>query len=150
MAAENGFTSRASAPDFALTTVFAHSLSAADRGDANDLPVQPLSIMSGTQWQGELVFTLSRTTNIAPRIRYSIHDRGHVLRYPQLVKILKQNNLWHEFDAVKISSWNCHGHVSTAGRYVHPNITVPKSRRTASAKFSMEQRPGAQTPKASA
>jgi phenylacetate-CoA ligase len=34
--------------------------------------------------KGELVVTISRPYNIAPKIRYNIHDRGHVLMYGTL------------------------------------------------------------------
>lgn len=62
----------------------------------------PLSYYVETNEKGELVFTMTRETNIAPKIRYNIHDRGHVLRYPALKKILKELKLWQAFDDVKL------------------------------------------------
>jgi phenylacetate-CoA ligase len=62
----------------------------------------PLSYYVETNDKGELVFSLSRITNIAPKVRYNIHDRGHVLRYPDLKKILKRHGLWHHFSSIKL------------------------------------------------
>jgi phenylacetate-CoA ligase len=39
----------------------------------------PLAYYLETNDRGELVATLSRPYNISPKIRYNIHDRGHVL-----------------------------------------------------------------------
>ena len=39
--------------------------------------------------KGELVATISRPYNISPKIRYNIHDRGHVLRFGALKQILE-------------------------------------------------------------
>jgi len=41
----------------------------------------PLAYLIETNDKGELVVTLSRPYNLAPKIRYNIHDRGHVLAY---------------------------------------------------------------------
>jgi phenylacetate-CoA ligase len=49
----------------------------------------------------ELVFSLVRSSNIAPKIRYNIHDRGHVIKYSDMVKILKEYGLWDEVKAIK-------------------------------------------------
>ncbi len=61
----------------------------------------PLSYYVETNDKGELVFTMTRVTNIAPKIRYNIHDRGHVLRYPALKKVLKELKLWQELRSVE-------------------------------------------------
>lgn len=42
---------------------------------------------------GELLVTINRKTNISPRIRYNIHDRGHVLRLRDLKPILSDFRL---------------------------------------------------------
>ena len=39
--------------------------------------------------KGELIMTICRPDYIAPKIRYNIHDKGHVLQYHELLKILK-------------------------------------------------------------
>jgi phenylacetate-CoA ligase len=44
----------------------------------------PLAYLIETNERGELVVTISRPYNIAPKIRYNIHDRGHVLSYRDL------------------------------------------------------------------
>lgn len=44
----------------------------------------PLAYLLETNDKGELVVTISRPYNIAPKIRYNIHDRGHVLMYGAL------------------------------------------------------------------
>ncbi|TCD07131.1 hypothetical protein EZ449_15185 [Pedobacter frigidisoli] len=38
---------------------------------------------------GELIFTVCKTGYIAPKIRYNLHDKGHVLQMHQLQSILK-------------------------------------------------------------
>ncbi len=42
---------------------------------------------------GELITTICRPDYIAPKIRYNIHDKGHILQYNELLKILKDLNL---------------------------------------------------------
>lgn len=44
----------------------------------------PLAYYIETNADGELVVTMSRPYHIAPKIRYNIHDRGYVLRMPDL------------------------------------------------------------------
>lgn len=39
---------------------------------------------------GELIITVCRPDYIAPKIRYNIHDRGHVLQMKELYSILKE------------------------------------------------------------
>ncbi|WP_251036292.1 hypothetical protein [Arthrobacter sp. ISL-28] len=43
-----------------------------------------------TNGGGELVVTIVRKENVNPRIRYDIHDRGHVLRMRHLNAVLKE------------------------------------------------------------
>lgn len=54
----------------------------------------PLAYHLEENTKGELVATISRPYNISPKIRYNIHDRGHVVRFGELKRILKQ--LGHE------------------------------------------------------
>jgi phenylacetate-CoA ligase len=49
----------------------------------------PLAYYIENNQQGELLVTLNRPTNVAPKIRYNIHDLGHVLRFKELKRILK-------------------------------------------------------------
>jgi phenylacetate-CoA ligase len=44
----------------------------------------PIDAYVETSDDGELVVTLCRTRNAAPKIRYNIRDLGHVVRYPEL------------------------------------------------------------------
>lgn len=50
----------------------------------------PLDYYIETNPEGELLITLCRLSNISPKIRYNIHDMGHVLRLPDLEKILAE------------------------------------------------------------
>ncbi len=49
----------------------------------------PLDFFIETTGDGELLFTLCRPHYVSPKIRYNIHDKGHVLRMPQFKEILK-------------------------------------------------------------
>jgi phenylacetate-CoA ligase len=42
---------------------------------------------------GELIITVCRPDYISPKIRYNIHDRGHVLQMKELYSILKELNI---------------------------------------------------------
>nr|MDQ4030632.1 CoF synthetase [Actinomycetota bacterium] len=44
----------------------------------------PIDTYVETSDRGELVVTLCRTRNAAPKIRYNIQDLGHVVRFPEL------------------------------------------------------------------
>lgn len=48
----------------------------------------PFASYIETNKDGELVVTLARPDHIAPKIRYNIHDRGHVMRMPELTRKL--------------------------------------------------------------
>jgi phenylacetate-CoA ligase len=50
----------------------------------------PMAYYVETNSAGELVVTMSRPYHIAPKIRYNIHDRGHVLRFPELKRRLRK------------------------------------------------------------
>lgn len=50
----------------------------------------PLGYHLETNDKGELLATLSRPYNISPKIRYNIHDRGHVVRFGVLKRILAE------------------------------------------------------------
>jgi phenylacetate-CoA ligase len=50
----------------------------------------PMAYFIETNADGELVVTMSRAHHIAPKIRYNIHDRGHVMRFPELKRVLKK------------------------------------------------------------
>jgi phenylacetate-CoA ligase len=53
----------------------------------------PFDYIIETNAKGELLVTIARKQNINPRIRYNIHDRGHVLRLKDLVPSLEEHGL---------------------------------------------------------
>ncbi|CAN5195407.1 phenylacetate--CoA ligase family protein [soil metagenome] len=46
-----------------------------------------------TNGEGELLITLCRASNVAPKIRYNIHDNGFVMPYHELLAILKDEGV---------------------------------------------------------
>src|ERR1700748_2494472 len=52
----------------------------------------PLAYLLETNDKGEVICTISRPYNISPKIRYNIHDRGHVLMIGELKKKLAAVN----------------------------------------------------------
>ncbi len=55
----------------------------------------PFNYLIETNAEGELIVTIARAENINPRIRYNIHDRGHVLRMKDLEPVLRERGLSH-------------------------------------------------------
>ncbi|MFT4232906.1 MAG: CoF synthetase [Leucobacter sp.] len=53
----------------------------------------PFNYLIETNDRGELLVTIARSENLNPRIRYNIHDRGHVLRVSELEPILRELGL---------------------------------------------------------
>lgn len=53
----------------------------------------PLDYYIENNAEGELIATVCRLSNIAPKVRYNIHDLGHVMRFPELKNILKETGL---------------------------------------------------------
>lgn len=60
----------------------------------------PMTYFAESNENNELVFSLVRATNIAPKIRYNIHDRGHIIQYSDMVKALKKHNSWNEVEKI--------------------------------------------------
>lgn len=50
----------------------------------------PADFLFESSEQGELIITICRPAYIAPKIRYNIHDRGHVVQLKELYSILKE------------------------------------------------------------
>jgi phenylacetate-CoA ligase len=50
----------------------------------------PLDYYIETNAQNELLFTLNRPSNIAPKIRYNIHDVGHTMRYRDAIAAIQR------------------------------------------------------------
>ena len=48
--------------------------------------------------EGELIVTITRPQNVDPRIRYNIHDRGHVLRMRDVLPVLRRFGLTEVLD----------------------------------------------------
>jgi phenylacetate-CoA ligase len=63
------------------------------QGEYGVLPMvfqfNPFGYLIETNDFGELVVTIARSENISPRIRYNIHDRGHVVRMKELRSVLR-------------------------------------------------------------
>ncbi len=55
----------------------------------------PLDYVIETNAAGELVVTVCRASNLSPRIRYNIHDVGHVMRMPALRRVLRRHGVAH-------------------------------------------------------
>lgn len=51
----------------------------------------PFAYVIDSNAEGELVVTICRKENLSPRIKYNIHDRGHVMRMPELTAILRRH-----------------------------------------------------------
>ncbi|HUQ85081.1 MAG TPA: hypothetical protein VM077_02050 [Candidatus Limnocylindrales bacterium] len=52
----------------------------------------PLAYYVETNENNELLFTINRSVNISPKIRYNIHDIGYTLRYNAVIDVLKKCN----------------------------------------------------------
>jgi phenylacetate-CoA ligase len=61
----------------------------------------PLAYVLETNSEGEIVATISRPYNISPKIRYNIHDRGHVMRMGELKEKLRAVGKLQLLDKVK-------------------------------------------------
>lgn len=53
----------------------------------------PFNYLIETNAAGELLVTIARSENLNPRVRYNIHDRGHVLRLRDLEPVLRELGL---------------------------------------------------------
>jgi phenylacetate-CoA ligase len=51
----------------------------------------PWGYVIETNAAGEIVVTICRRANLSPRVRYNIHDRGHVLRMPDVIATLRRH-----------------------------------------------------------
>lgn len=55
----------------------------------------PTDFLIETTAEGELVISIGRPDYIAPKIRYNLHDRGHVLSMKELYQVLDELNINH-------------------------------------------------------
>ncbi len=53
----------------------------------------PLDYVIEENANGEMIFTIARLANVAPKIRYNLHDRGGVYRYADLAKKLNEHGV---------------------------------------------------------
>lgn len=51
----------------------------------------PLDYVIETNADGELLVTICRPSNLSPRIRYNIHDLGHVVRFGEVAHALRRH-----------------------------------------------------------
>jgi phenylacetate-CoA ligase len=59
-------------------------------GDPIVFQYNPMDYLIETNAEGELIVTICRVENVAPKIRYNIHDRGQVIRFSEVAKILEE------------------------------------------------------------
>jgi phenylacetate-CoA ligase len=68
-----------------------------NRGHGDELPMlfqyNPLDYLVETNAAGELVITLTRTEAASPKIRYNIHDLGHVIPFSEVKRTLAAEGL---------------------------------------------------------
>src|SRR5271165_990012 len=65
----------------------------------------PLDYIIEQSPEGELVFTIARLANIAPKVRYNLHDRGGVWRHADLKQKLSELGINAESLAKGIASF---------------------------------------------
>ena len=56
----------------------------------------PADFLIESSETGDLIITICRSGYIAPKIRYNLHDRGHVIQMKELYSILKELNIENE------------------------------------------------------
>lgn len=87
----------------------------------------PLAYYMETNDKAELLVTLCRPTNLAPKIRYNIHDRGHVMRYEILKNKLKEIGKWDQLagllDKVDLPVLFLYGRSDMSVDYYGANVT---------------------------
>ena len=86
----------------------------------------PLAYHLETNAAGELIVTLNRRTNVAPKIRYNIHDRGHVTRFRDVVEVLREFGLTHLVaggDAAALPLLFLYGRSDLSVEYFGANVT---------------------------
>ncbi len=68
-------------------------------GDPIVFQYNPMDYLVETNSEGELLITICRLENVAPKPRYNIHDRGHVMRFGEIAAILAE-------EGFPLSEWN--------------------------------------------
>ena len=62
----------------------------------------PLNTLIETDVERSLLFTINRLENVSPRIRYNIHDRGHVQSMESVRKVLRDHRIRLEHDGPEL------------------------------------------------
>ena len=91
----------------------------------------PLAYYFETNALGELIATVTSPANIAPKIRYNIHDLGHVARFETAVGALRDCGLAHlvsEADPLRLPLLFLYGRSDQSIDYYGANVT-PESVR---------------------
>lgn len=63
----------------------------------------PLSYLMESNADGELLVTVCRPGNLSPRIRYNIHDVGHVARFGEVAAALRRHGAAHLLSHARLS-----------------------------------------------
>ena len=86
----------------------------------------PLAYYFETNAAGELVVTLTSPANIAPKLRYNIHDLGHVARYEEVAAALTDCGLGHlasQLNPLRLPLLFLYGRSDSSIDYYGANVT---------------------------
>lgn len=95
----------------------------------------PLVYCFQTNAGGELIATLSRPTNVAPKIRYNIHDLGHVARFEEVAPVLEEmglGGLVSEHKPLRLPLLFIYGRSDMSINYYGANVTPDSVREVLS------------------
>lgn len=90
------------------------------------LQYNPLAYVFETNAAGELVVTLARPSNVAPKLRYNIHDMGHVAPFEEIAAALRDTGCEHliaETDPVRLPLLFLYGRSDQSVDYYGANVT---------------------------
>lgn len=90
------------------------------------LQYNPLAYVFETNTAGELVVTLARPTNVAPKVRYNIHDMGHVAPFEDIAAALRDAGCEHLIEAtapVRLPVLFLYGRSDQSVDYYGANVT---------------------------
>lgn len=99
----------------------------------------PMAYYLETNPAGELVVTLTRPTAIAPKLRYNIHDLGHVAHFEQVAAVLAEFGLAHLVEnsaPVRLPLLFLYGRSDSSVDYYGANVTPDSVREVL---FSLDE-----------
>lgn len=99
----------------------------------------PLVYHLETNPAGELLVTLTRPTNVAPKVRYNIHDLGHVARFEEIAAALAELGLTHlieEIQPLRLPLLFVYGRSDSSIDYYGANVTPDSVREVL---FSLDE-----------